>query len=72
MAILTISLFFVLLTLGFIVGLPASMCGLGGGFIRGKRLWEPRVVPLPTITISKKQEVKRKTKISFQPFFPKH
>jgi len=33
MAILTIPLFFVLLTLGFIVGLPASMCGLGGGFI---------------------------------------
>jgi len=33
MAILTISLFFVLLMLGIIVGLPASMCGLGGGFI---------------------------------------
>jgi uncharacterized membrane protein YfcA len=28
-----IPLFFVLLMLGFIVGLPASMCGLGGGFI---------------------------------------
>jgi uncharacterized membrane protein YfcA len=33
MVIITISLFFVLLMLGFIVGLPASMCGLGGGFI---------------------------------------
>jgi len=31
--IISISLFFVLLMLGFIVGLPASMCGLGGGFI---------------------------------------
>jgi hypothetical protein len=28
-----IPLFLVLLILGFIVGLPASMCGLGGGFI---------------------------------------
>jgi len=28
-----IPLFLVLLMLGFIVGLPASMCGLGGGFI---------------------------------------
>jgi uncharacterized membrane protein YfcA len=28
-----VSLFFALLILGFIVGLPASMCGLGGGFI---------------------------------------
>ena len=33
MVIISISLFFVLLILGFIVGLPASMCGLGGGFI---------------------------------------
>ena len=33
MVIISISLFFVLLMLGFIVGLPASMCGLGGGFI---------------------------------------
>jgi len=33
MAVLTISLFVVLLMLGLIVGLPASMCGLGGGFI---------------------------------------
>ena len=30
---ISIPLFFVLLMLGFIVGLPASMCGLGGGFI---------------------------------------
>ena len=30
---ISILLFFVLLMLGFIVGLPASMCGLGGGFI---------------------------------------
>lgn len=30
---ISIALFFVLLVLGFIVGLPASMCGLGGGFI---------------------------------------
>ena len=30
---ISITLFFVLLVLGFIVGLPASMCGLGGGFI---------------------------------------
>jgi len=30
---ISIPLFFVLLTLGFLVGLPASMCGLGGGFI---------------------------------------
>ena len=30
---MTILLFFVLLGLGFVVGLPASMCGLGGGFI---------------------------------------
>jgi uncharacterized membrane protein YfcA len=30
---ISIALFLVLLVLGFIVGLPASMCGLGGGFI---------------------------------------
>jgi uncharacterized membrane protein YfcA len=30
---MTIFLFFMLLGLGFAVGLPASMCGLGGGFI---------------------------------------
>ena len=30
---ISVTLFFVLLMLGFIVGLPASMCGLGGGFI---------------------------------------
>ena len=33
MAIITVSLFLVLLALGLAVGLPASMCGLGGGFI---------------------------------------
>jgi len=33
MDIIIIPLFFVLLMLGFIVGLPSSMCGLGGGFI---------------------------------------
>lgn len=33
MILIGISLFFALLLLGFIVGLPASMCGLGGGFI---------------------------------------
>lgn len=33
MAVITISLFLVLLALGFVVGLPSSMCGLGGGFI---------------------------------------
>ncbi|PVX24600.1 MAG: hypothetical protein CW691_07145 [Candidatus Bathyarchaeum sp.] len=33
MVIIGIALFFVLVLLGFIVGLPASMCGLGGGFI---------------------------------------
>jgi len=33
MAIIGISLFFVLLLLGVFVGLPASMAGLGGGFI---------------------------------------
>jgi len=31
--VIGIPLFFVLLTLGAVVGLPASMCGLGGGFI---------------------------------------
>jgi uncharacterized membrane protein YfcA len=30
---ISVALFIVLLVLGFIVGLPASMCGLGGGFI---------------------------------------
>ena len=30
---MTIFLLFILLGLGFAVGLPASMCGLGGGFI---------------------------------------
>jgi uncharacterized membrane protein YfcA len=30
---ISIPLFLVLLMLGFVVGLPASMCGLGGGFI---------------------------------------
>jgi uncharacterized membrane protein YfcA len=30
---ISIPLVFVLLLLGFVVGLPASMCGLGGGFI---------------------------------------
>ena len=30
---ISVPLFFVLLVLGFVVGLPASMCGLGGGFI---------------------------------------
>jgi uncharacterized membrane protein YfcA len=33
MAVVTLSLFIVLLALGIIVGLPSSMCGLGGGFI---------------------------------------
>ncbi|MCW4015835.1 MAG: sulfite exporter TauE/SafE family protein, partial [Candidatus Bathyarchaeota archaeon] len=33
MAIIGISLFVILLLLGFIVALPSSMCGLGGGFI---------------------------------------
>jgi uncharacterized membrane protein YfcA len=33
MLFIGISLFLMLLLLGFIVGLPASMCGLGGGFI---------------------------------------
>ncbi len=33
MAIISIPLFFLLLLLGFTVGVPASMCGLGGGFI---------------------------------------
>jgi len=33
MAIISIPLFFVLLLLGLTVGVPASMCGLGGGFI---------------------------------------
>ena len=33
MVIVGIALFIVLLLLGFVVGLPASMCGLGGGFI---------------------------------------
>ena len=33
MGLISVSLFFALLILGFIVGLPASMCGLGGGFI---------------------------------------
>ncbi len=33
MILIGISLFITLLLLGFIVGLPASMCGLGGGFI---------------------------------------
>ena len=33
MAIISIPLFVVLLLLGFTVGVPASMCGLGGGFI---------------------------------------
>lgn len=41
-------------------------------FIRGKRIWEPRLVPLPIITIPKIQrKEKRKTKTSYQPFFPK-
>jgi CRISPR/Cas system-associated endonuclease Cas1 len=29
-------------------------------YIRGKRIWEPRVVPLPTITAPKIGKVKRK------------
>lgn len=33
MDIITFPLFFVLVLLGFVVGLPSSMCGLGGGFI---------------------------------------
>jgi uncharacterized membrane protein YfcA len=33
MGLIGIPLFFALLLLGFVVGLPASMCGLGGGFI---------------------------------------
>lgn len=33
MGLIGVPLFFALLILGFIVGLPASMCGLGGGFI---------------------------------------
>jgi hypothetical protein len=37
-------------------------------FIRGKRIWEPRLVPLPNITIAK---IQKKTIKSFQPFFPK-
>ena len=41
-------------------------------FIRGKRIWEPRVVPLPNITLSKiHKNVKRKTEYSFEPFFPR-
>ena len=40
-------------------------------FIRGKRIWEPRVVPLPTITMPKILKVKRKTEYSFEPFFPR-
>ena len=39
-------------------------------YIRGKRIWEPRVVPLPNITLPKILGAKRKTKTSFQPFFP--
>jgi uncharacterized protein len=33
LAVITVPLFLVLLALGLAVGLPASMCGLGGGFI---------------------------------------
>lgn len=37
--------------------------------IRGKRIWEPRIVPLHTIAFSKFEMDKMKTKIAFQPFF---
>ncbi len=38
-------------------------------FIRGKRIWEPRGIPLPNIIIPRISKNKI-TKISFQPFFP--
>ena len=39
-------------------------------FVRGKRIWEPRVVPLPYITTSRMLTVKRKREMPLKPFFP--
>jgi hypothetical protein len=41
-------------------------------YIRGKRIWEPRVVPLPDITLPKILRVKRQTECVFESFFPKN
>jgi len=40
-------------------------------FIRGKRIWEPRIVPLPNISTLKIMREKRRSKKTLQPFFPK-
>jgi len=40
-------------------------------YIRGKKIWEPRVVPLSNITIPKIMRPKRKAQKTFQPFFPR-
>jgi len=40
-------------------------------FIRGKRLWEPRLVPLPAITISRLKNAPKKVTNSFEPLFPR-
>ena len=39
-------------------------------FIRGKRIWEPRTVPLPNFVIPRIFEVKRRSQPAFHPFFP--
>jgi len=43
---------------------------LFANFIRGKRLWEPRTVPLLKINLPQILRTERKTKKIFEPFFP--
>ncbi len=38
-------------------------------FIRGKRIWEPRTVPLPNFVLPRTLEIKRTSKPAFQAFF---
>ena len=40
-------------------------------FIRGKRIWEPRSVPLPNFVMPRIFVTKRKAKALLQPFFPR-
>ena len=40
-------------------------------FIRGKRIWEPRTVPLPYVVMPKIFVTKQKAKAIVQPFFPR-
>ena len=41
-------------------------------FIRGKRIWEPRTVPLPNFVMPRMLEVIRRSQPEFQPFFHKY